>query len=168
MKNITARFPKGKSLELSELGTKFNLSFSSQLVFRNKIIALDGIKKCLLVLDTGKEPGQPYVIDLKNVASVTVKKTYGSIKAGELKNKGMEDFLKRIELQFDFSNKGETTVLPFYESDIDNQRERAMLARNAKNWQMILSKLIGSTEKTIRVRNELALVRLSNSAGVTA
>ena len=152
MKNVNARFPKSKSLEVSELGTRFNLSFSSQLAFSNKIIALDGIKKCLLVLDTDKEPSQPYVIDLKNVAAVTVKKSYDSIKAGELKNKGMEDFLKRIDLQFEFSNKDDTIVLPFYESEIDNQRQRPMLARNARNWQMILSKLIGSKDKTIKER----------------
>lgn len=166
MKN--ARFAKSKYSEVSELGTRFNLSFSSQLVFSNKIIALDGIKKCLLVLDTDKELSQPCVIDLNNVAAVTVKKSYGRINQGELKNKGIEDFLKRIDLQFEFSNRSETVVIPFYESEIDDKRERPKLDRNAKNWQMILSKLVGSTDKTIKERKRLALVQLPLVAGSNA
>ena len=143
MKYADARFDKRKYLEVSELGTRFNLSFSSQLAFGNKIIALDGRRKCLLVLEKDKGSNHPYLIDLNNVATVTVKKSYGSIDQGQLKNKGIEEFLKRIELQFEFNNKKETIGLSFYDCEIDDQRDRPKLIRNAKNWQMILSKIAG-------------------------
>jgi len=144
MKNVQTRFAKSKYSELNELGTRFNLSFSSRLVFSNKIIALDGTKKCLLVLNTDNELGEPCLIDLNDVAVITVKKSYGSIKQGELKNKGIEEFLKRIDLEFEFSNRTETIVLPFYEPGTDDPGDRTKLNRNAKTWHMILSALAGS------------------------
>ena len=45
MKSVDATFAKSKYVLLSELGSKFNLSFSSHLVLNNKLIALDGLKK---------------------------------------------------------------------------------------------------------------------------
>ena len=169
MKNVDARFAKSKYLEVSEFGTRFNLSFSSQLKFGNKIIALDGIKKCLLVLETDKEINQPYIIDLNNVAVVTVKKSYGNIKHGELKNKGIEEFLKRIDLQFEFANNNETISLSFYDRETDDKRDRSKLDRNAKIWQMILTRIIGSeTDRTIKERNRLALVELPLIDGLKA
>ncbi|HJS54446.1 MAG TPA: hypothetical protein VJ765_07885 [Chitinophagaceae bacterium] len=153
MKNLATRFDKATYLKVSGLGTRLNLSFSSQLVFGNKIIALDGIKKRLLVLDTDKELNQPYVIDLNSLAAVSVKKSYGSIGQGQLKNKGIEEFLKRIDLQFEFNNKNEPIVLSFYDCEIDDQRDRPKLIRNAKNWQMILSKIAGL--QTHKINKEL-------------
>jgi hypothetical protein len=144
MKTVNTESCKSKYLEVSELGSRYNLSFSSQLVIGAKIIALDGIKKCLLVLETNKELSQPYIIDLNNVAAVTVRKTYGRINQGELKTKGIEEFLKTIDLQFQFRNNTETFVLPFYNSEIDHKRHRMTMIRNAKNWQMILSKMTDS------------------------
>jgi hypothetical protein len=162
MKNTDVRFAKNKYLEVSELGTRLNLSFSSQLAFGDKIIALDGLKRRLLVLYTGKEPYEPFVIDLNKVAAVTVKKSYGSIKHGELKNKGIEEFLKRIDLQFEFSDHNETIVLTFYDSDLNDKHHCAMLGRNAKTWEMILSKMTGSQpDKNIKEQNELTLAPLS-------
>jgi hypothetical protein len=160
MKHTESKFAKSKYLQISELGSRFNLSFSSQLVLGNKIIALDGIKKCLLVLETDAALSQSCIIDLNKVVAVTVKKSYRSINQGELKSRDIEEFVKRIDLQFEFSNKNETIVLPFYESEIDEQRDRPKLNRNAKNWQMILSKIIGSrTGKVIKEQNRDALAQ---------
>jgi hypothetical protein len=142
MKNINTEVSRRKYLRVSELGSRYNLSFSSQLAFGNRIIALDGIKKCLLVLETNKESSEPYIIDLNKVSAVTVRKTYGSINRGELKTQGIEEFLKRIDLQFQFIDDTQSFVLPFYDREKDNKKDRMNLARNAKNWQMILSKLV--------------------------
>jgi hypothetical protein len=161
MKNVQTRFAKNKYLEVSEIGTRFNLSFSSQLTLGNKIIALDGIRRYLLVLETDKEVNKPFFIDLNNVAAVTVKKSYGSIKQGQLRNKGIEEFLERIDLQFGLIDNNETFILTFYDHETDNQRDRQKLDRNAKNWQMILSKMIGpGTHKIAKERNRLPIVEL--------
>jgi hypothetical protein len=105
----------------------------------NLLIALDGIKKSLLVLETNNKP---YIIDLNKVAAVSVKKTYNSIRPGELINKGIEQFLKTIELQFVYMNNKGTVSLPFYNGGKDDLHNLPALERNAKNWQLILSKLI--------------------------
>ena len=160
MKKVQTRFAKSKYLAVSEFGTRFDLSFSSQLVFGNKIVALDGRKKCLLVLDAVNELSEPVVIYLTDVANVTMKKSYGSIKQGELKKKGIEEFLKRIDLQFEFRDKSETIILSCYESEIGDQIDRAKLVRDAKNWQMILSKMADS--KPEKRGNE----QLSNNFGL--
>ena len=144
MKNVDAGFAKDKYLQISELGSKLNLSFSSHFTVGKRLIALDGVKNILLVLETNSELIQPYTIELNNVAAVSVKKTYGSIRAGELKNRGVDEFLKRIDLQFGYKGKNKTIALTFYDSETDDVRDLPRLARNAKNWEMILSKVAGS------------------------
>ena len=64
MKNMDAKFDKSKYVLLSELGSRFNLSFSSHLVLHNKLMALDGLNRMLLVLETNNQLNQPYIIDL--------------------------------------------------------------------------------------------------------
>lgn len=143
MQNVNTEVSKSKYLKVSELGSRYGLSFSSHLRFGNKIIALDGIRKCLLVVENGNDSTQSYVIDLNKVSDVTIRNSYGSIRPGELKTKGIVEFLKRIDLQFQFQNNSDRLVLPFYDNQRDRKRNRTRLARNAKNWQMILSKMIG-------------------------
>jgi hypothetical protein len=138
MSNMEANLAKDKYQRLSELGSEFNLSFSSHMVIGNKLLALDGIKKCLFVLETNNES---FIIELNKVACVSVKKTYSSTKSGELNNKEIGEFLNTIELQFEYSNKKETVCLPFYDCRKDDPRNLPRLERNAKNWQMILSKM---------------------------
>ncbi|MFL5745767.1 MAG: hypothetical protein ACJ751_13935 [Niastella sp.] len=139
MSNIETTFSKEKFQQLSELGSKFNLSFSSQMAIGNKLIALDGIKKSLLVLES---INKSCIIELNKIASVSVKKTYNSIRPGELKKRGIEEFLNTIELQFEYRNKNGTVSIPFYDCEEDDLHNLPTLERNAKNWQMILSKMI--------------------------
>ena len=105
MKSKDARFNKIKYVQLSELGSKFNLSFSSHLSLNNKLIALDGLKRKLLVLEANNEWSHPDIIDLNKVSVVSVKKSYDSIRSGELRIKKFDEFLKRIDLQFEYHDK---------------------------------------------------------------
>jgi hypothetical protein len=140
-KNI--RFENDKYFRLSELGSKFSLSFSSYIVVTNKIIALDGLKKKLLISETKKNLNRSYIIDLNKVTAVSIKNNYSSIKPGELKEKQFEEFLETIDLHFECDNKGGEYVVTFYDRQADDFRELDRLERNAKNWQIILSKLVG-------------------------
>jgi len=149
MKNVNARFVKSKYVLLSELGSRFNLSFSSHLVLNNKLIALDGLKRMLLVVETNNEFSQPHIIDLNKTTAVSIKKSYGSIGPGELRIKKFDEFLKRIDLQFGYHDKNESVDLTFYDSETDALWDLPRLERNAKNWQMILSKLAGSNVDVI-------------------
>ena len=157
MSNMETTFASDKYQQLSILGSRFDLSFSSHMVIGNKLIALDGIKRSLLVLESNNES---YIIDLNKVATIVVIKTYSSIRPGELNYKGIEEFINTIELQFEYSNKKGTVCLPFYNREEDDPRNLPGLARNAKNWQMILSKLAGSqTGKVINEQNRGALAQ---------
>src|SRR5689334_17409469 len=71
--------------KFSNLGTTYNLSFSSQEVLGNVIIGLDGINRKLLILEINSVQTD-HVIDLHKVKHCTVKKYYGSIKPGGLKS----------------------------------------------------------------------------------
>lgn len=131
--------------QLSELGSKLNLSFSSHMSLGSKVIALDGIKKKLLVLDINDAAKRHYIIHLDWVKAISVKKNYCSIKPGELNKRGFEEFLETILLHFEYRGERNTVALPFYERGKNSFSDLAMLERNARNWQMILSKMIVPT-----------------------
>ena len=154
MKNTDAQYTKGRYLDIHELEKGFNLSFSSYLIIRSKIIALDKIKKRLVVSTAGDEASQAFMIDLNSVNAVTLKKSYGSIKQGELKNKEVDDFLKRIDLQLAFSDGTETIILPFYEAGVDDRHDRRKLAKKAKHWQILLSGIAGARNEQKKVSTQ--------------
>lgn len=143
MDNINSVLPKNKYLELSEQGSRLNLSFTSHLDLGKKIIGLDGLKKCLLVLDTSSEVKSAIMIDLNEVTSIIVKKDYGSISREQLNYKGLGHFLEKIDLKFELGNGKETVVLPFYDCNEDKQADPGKIEKNADNWKKVLSKMLG-------------------------
>ena len=158
MKHRSKKFDKTRYLQLSELGSKFSLSFSSHEVLGNKIMGLDGINKKLLVLEQTDGQSHSYIIDLDEAKAISVKKIYSGINAGELKKRRIEEFLKTILLQFEFGNGKEDIVFHFYESKVDNIYDVPGLERKIKNWQVILSKMTGiKNKKPIREKRELQM-----------
>ena len=129
-------------LKLSELGSRLNLSFSSHVLLIDKVIALDGIKKKLLVANIADDLESSYTIELNEVKEISISKTYRNIKPGQLNNKKFNEFLETILLQFEYKNQDKKIILPFYESDKHGIQNLDKLERNARIWQMILSKLI--------------------------
>jgi hypothetical protein len=144
MKHAYPGIAKEKYVLLSELGSRFNLSFSSHLILGNKLVALDGVKRILLISEANNITNSPCLIELDAVKSVSLKKSYGSIRPGELRSRRFEDFLRRIDLQFEYGDKNKPIVLAFYDSKTNSIREIPMLEENAKRWQMILSKMASS------------------------
>ncbi|MCS3796163.1 hypothetical protein [Niastella sp. OAS944] len=140
-------FARSKYVVLSEHGSRMNLSFTSHLILGNRIVALDGIRKCLLVLDIGADMERLCFIDLNDIATITLSKVYGSIEKEELAHKIVQDFLEKVQLKFEFSNKNETIVLPFYDANTDASTDRARLEKNAANWQQLLSKMLAAPIK---------------------
>jgi len=142
MKKERKEYRKDKYLQLSELGSKLNLSFSSHMSLGSKMIALDGVKKKLLVFDINDLAKQHCTISLERVKIISVKKSYCSIKPGELNKRGFEEVLEAISLHFEYRDGKNAVDLPFYERGKNRFSDLAMLERNARNWQMILSKMI--------------------------
>lgn len=163
MKNKKSRFAKDKYLLLSELGSKLNLSFSSYLVLGNKLVALDGIKRTLLISDLDNELNPPYIIALNAVTTVSIKKIYSNIAPGELQLRGFEEFLRKIDLQFEYSDNNEPGVLTFYDKETNALQDIPKLERNAKNWQMILSKMVALQPNSItKASKMLSLIDCPN------
>lgn len=151
---VQYKYVKAKKMKqflyLSEQGTKNDLRFSSQEVIGNKIIALDGRKRTLLLLEERDGRKLHHTIDLEEVESCTLKKIYNRINAGDLKRKKVEEFLSTIALQFDFKNKKQRpVVLNFYDRGTNYITELKPLEAKAKGWQTVLSKLLTGQEKRI-------------------
>ncbi len=163
MKNKVLQDHKLKFLQLSELGSKLSLAFSSHELVAEKIIGLDGIKKKLLILEQNKGIIQINIIALDEVSSISVKKTYSSIKPGELSIRKVYEFLESIFLQFDFQDERERIVLPFYENRINKTGDLPGLEIKVKNWQIILSKMIGrQNNKLVEEKRQSSLISQFN------
>jgi len=93
----------------------------------------------------------PCIIELAKVNDITVKKIYNSIKAGELKTRGIKEFLESILLQFQYGNEKDPIVLPFYERKINEIHDLPKLEKKVRNWQMILSKIVTTQKNGLAV-----------------
>ena len=149
-------------LKLSELGSRLNLSFSSHVLLIDKVIALDGIKKKLLVANIADDLESSYMIELNEVKEISVSKTYSNIKPGQLNKKKFNEFLETILLQFEYKNQDKKISLPFYESGKHGIQNLDKLERNAQIWQMILSKLINPKRNTNQVTHNNMLPGTGN------
>lgn len=127
---------------LSQAGSSNNLSFSSQEILNDIAIGLDGQRRELLVLSRFKNGDYfDLTIDINNVQSCTIRKKYGFIKAGDLKNGRLEKHLEEIVLHLELYHSGSTDI-PFF-NFIDNRPdEAAALENKARRWELILTKLM--------------------------
>jgi hypothetical protein len=147
MKTKNENFSRDRYLRLSELGSELDLSFSSHLELADKVVGLDGLQKKLLVCDFKNTQGAHQIITLDKVISISVKKKYSGIKPGELKKKRFEEFIESIHLKFDYRDEDDAIILPFYEKGIDDVADLKRLESKARNWQLVLSKMIGINKK---------------------
>ena len=130
-----------------EKGSEHNLSFSSQEILKDGIICLDGVHRKILVLerDAAKKMSS-FLIDLNEVKSCSIKKEYGTINSGDLKERKLEQYLKQITLHFAFFDKPSVEVV-FYQHFENHILEIAELESKARHWEAILSKMIAPLKK---------------------
>jgi len=124
----------------SQLGTENNLNFSSQEVLNNCILGLDGINRKILVVSREDDFYSSFMIDLNEVKTCTVKKVYGTIKVGDLKNHRLDQYLEKIILQFDLDRKPSVEIV-FYKNHDNHIYETQELEQKARHWEAILSKM---------------------------
>lgn len=134
----------------SELGTFYNLSFSSQVLFSNSIIGLDGISRKLLVLIQRTQTSfEDYVINLDEVKGCTVKKYYDNIKPGDLTNKKPETYLQQIALRFEFINETEALEV-IYQLPQGSENDRwQIIEHKAEQWKQMLTKMLKAPAKVL-------------------
>lgn len=127
---------------LTQLGSTYNLTFSRQEILKDFMLGLDDMKKKLLIV-SGINEGclHPYIIDLNEISSCSVKKYYGRINVNGLKSSELNQYLEKIVLQIEFhSNKQSADVLIYKRTDNDI-RELPELELKAKKWVELLSKI---------------------------
>jgi hypothetical protein len=134
---------KQLSYQLSRIGSEYNLSFASQEVLKDYVFGLDAMKRKILFihrLQNGVYHDEVIVLD--EIKTCTVKKVYGSIERGTLKNKKLDQHLIKIVLHFEFNNNKEAVELCFYDDRQNSVYQISEMEQKARHWQAILSKLI--------------------------
>jgi hypothetical protein len=126
----------------SELGSGNNLTFSSQEILHDCIIGLDGVNRKILVAQSVEGIiTRTELIDLFDVKTCSVIRQYGSIKGGELRAKKLDTYLEKILLHFNRDNQPPVEVL-FYHYRKNGLHEIEKLAKKARHWELLLSKMI--------------------------
>ncbi|PWV56333.1 hypothetical protein C7475_101848 [Chitinophaga sp. S165] len=127
----------------SRLGSKYNLTFSSQEVLRSCIIGLDGVQRKLLILNgINNGPLSEYIIDLNEVSDCSVKKEYGRIQVNGLRKRKLEQYLERMTLNFKFLIEKQPEDIPFFKQTENHISELPRLEDKAEKWKVILSKML--------------------------
>lgn len=124
----------------SRMGTAHNLSFSCQERFADRVIGLDGIRRKLLILrQTGRRHYHTVVVDLHTVSTCATRTLY-SIPA--VQHGPGAECIAQVALEFRFRDHRDPVAIPFYEEGSNTRWELPELARKAKDWEIILSKMI--------------------------
>lgn len=133
-------------LKLKRLASRLNLRFSRWFAFGNKAIGLDPVNNALLISDENDNQDCSHLIELEKIRSISLKKSYGCIKAGELSNKAIGEFLKYARLQFDVINSNAPIILSLYERGKDTAKDLRQLDLNSKDLYRVLSKIVGGAK----------------------
>lgn len=124
----------------SQLGTENNLSFSSQELLHHCVLGLDGVNRKILVVTKEESSYGWFIIDLNEVKNCSVKKSYGTIKVGDLKDHKLEQHLEKIVLHFELYRKPSVEIV-FYKNFDNHIYETQELEQKARHWEAILSKM---------------------------
>ena len=131
----------------SELGSLNNLTFSSQEIFQNSAIGLDGVHRRLLILSGRNETtASNKLLHLTEVKSCSVKKQYGTINAGFKYNK-LERHLEKLSLCFEFKDNRDPVEVNFFDHITGDVYQLKDMEKKAKHWEAILSKMLKSPLK---------------------
>lgn len=131
----------------SQKGTENNLSFSSQEMLEHCAFGIDGLKRKILIMTKVQDQYNTKVISLDEVRACSVKKTFDSIDAGNLKNRKLEQHLRKMVLHFEFINNKLPMEILFFDNTEHNIYQLSQMEQKAKHWQAMLSKLIYSEKK---------------------
>jgi hypothetical protein len=131
--------------QFNTLGMENNISFSRKEILKDCIIGLDGKHRKLVVLQQfGQFAYDWHIIDLNDIQSCFIKKTYRNIKAGELKKRKIGDYLESINLGLEFLDNRTPLEISFYARAGHKSWKVSELDRKAKNWQIMLSTIISN------------------------
>ena len=126
--------------DLKKISTHFKLNFSNVEVLRTTAFILDTSKKKMLLVNDNDSFFK--TIDLKNVEACIIKVDYKSIDAGDLDEKGMNNFIEKVELQILHTDSGRSVSIDFYDTTEDDVSELQQLIYKATNWRDKITSLL--------------------------
>ena len=132
---------------LQRIASILNVSISNCLAVGNKIIGLDRKNKTLVISEESAEADRSQFFELTKVKTISLKKSYGSIKPGELRKKAIGHFLKYIRLKFEYLNGSTPTVLSLYEGTEENIKDLRKLDLRSTHLHALLLEIIGAEKK---------------------
>ncbi len=124
----------------SNLGTKYNLRFTGQVLLKNYMMGLDGQNRKLLLL--GGIDDRTYretLIELDNVKAVYYEKQFltNDNTPGET-----DPFIAKIILKFHFKENLPSVIIPFYNNEINDVLSIKKMDKKARHWQVMLKKML--------------------------
>jgi len=134
---------------VGKVENELNPAFFRREMFNDKVIELVRSDRKLVVSSPVDGISfDEYVIDLEEVKCVSVKKYYGSIKPGDLKNRSLDAYLERIALHFEFNSGRDPVEIAFYSHIENDGYNREAIEHKAECWKQHLGKIIrGPLEK---------------------
>jgi hypothetical protein len=133
----------------NRLSSLYYLSFTSRDIFHNKIIGLDGLRRKILIIEDCDQRYDFRFIDLCEVKTCKLKKTYNSVNGNDSKKNILEEYLKVITLQFNFKSESPPVALEFYRNITNSIFNMAELEHKAKQWEALVSKMLPLAEQKI-------------------
>lgn len=133
--------------QFSKLGSRYNLSFTSQEMLHQRIIGFDAIHQKMLVFEMQSNTYDWYLINLRDVKTCSLKKIYSNIDADNSERKQLEQYLEVIALEFCFKDGQQTVALPFYIKPQNAIEEIPYLYNKAKDWEVMLGKMLATNIK---------------------
>lgn len=122
---------------LSKLAEKNKLILSSQELFHQTLIGLDGVSQILLIA-TINEQGKinDYIIDLRQLHRCSLKPIMQNPHSQQL---------KQLTLEFELSNKEKPLQIPIYTATVQTSNMADAIHQKARLWEMILQKMTAVT-----------------------
>lgn len=130
--------------EMNTAVTQGKLTIGEKVVFRNRIVALDAVKKMLLYIKLEKGEAKFDLIDLEQVHSCEVVKTGNKwIATGKKAARPVEEHINAINLQLHASNNISFSI-NFYNEMEDDASEMKALSHKAIQWRDTIKELQGA------------------------
>ena len=146
--HLNARKKTAKEQRLVDLfnqaGEENGLSFSSQEILRNKVIGLDGIHRKFVVVN---DQEKVLILNLDEIKKCYLQKNMETYSRLGEKSSGYEMFVKSIVLNFTYNNNKNVESVGFFDYLLHPVAEEKIMEGKAKDWEMILNKIINVPEK---------------------
>lgn len=126
-----------------------NLSFTYQEILHNVILGLDILRRKVLIVEAYDRMYDFKLIDLFEVGACNLKRIYRYASSGYFEKNTSQENLDGVALQFDFKSETPPVTLAFYRNMVNNVNEMAELECKAKQWEMLISKMLPFPQQEI-------------------